>query len=558
MTRTERIQAVVRHLSETIGPRPPGSRAEATGAKFVAKQFANAGLDPRVETFVTPSHVAVEATLERLFRGTTLPCLPTQYSVAGDVAGTLVFLGNNGQPRQDEASLRGAIGLLLPEGGIEARIRLLERLQEEGLAGLVVISPYMNEILTKGIRFPEITGYPIVAVSWRVGNQLASAAGERFRLAVRHEAGASEHSQNVVAEIPGTGPNWLVVSAHNDTAAFAPGALDNASGTALLVELARELAGTTPAAAIRLVSTGCEEYGRRDGVGAGAQAFCEAHADELDRCVGWIEIDDVGNQLGDLTVYAAGRKPFLDLVRQATPPPHTRFPGKAGCGCDHGAAEQRGLPYVWFTDSAGLPRPCYHTPADTVEFFAPDKVATYVLYVADVVRAVADGASPLPIDREDERVLRQATFADLDAIGEVVRLAFGPVSFDRMREEFFDEELGGHPWHDYKGGGVVSSVRANIYQCLVTEIEGQVVGFATFLLDAARGIATIGNNAVHPDFQGRGIGSAQQREVDRRMREEGYTRFQVTTLTNDVPAQRMYERLGYQRIVGSINYLRQG
>jgi len=556
MTVTERIQANVRHLAETIGPRPPGSRAEGTGAQFVASQFAAAGLSPCVKEFATASHAATESTLERLGTGATLPCLPSQFSVAGQVTGPLVFLGGNGKPRQD-VPLGGAIGLLVPSGGIEGRIRLLERLQDEGLAGLVAISPYMDDELTKNIRYPEITGFPVLAVSWRVGNQLAQAAGERFRLTVKHEAGATNTSQNVVAEITGTGPNWLAVSAHNDTAPFAPGALDNGGGTALLIELARELAGCTPATSIRLVSTGCEEYGRRDGVGAGAQAYCDAHADELDRCVGWIEIDDVGNILGDLTVYAAGRKPFLDLVRQIPAPNHARLPGKASCGCDHGAAEQRGLPYVWFTDSAGIPRPYYHAPSDTAEFLDPAKVAGYLPYVSAVVRAIADGAQPLAVEQEDNRVLRQAVFADLDAIYEIVRLAFGPVSFDKMREDYFGDEIGGRPWHGHKAGGVVASIRANIYQCMVTEIDGRIVGFATFLLDPGRGIATIGNNAVHPDFQGRGIGSAQQREVDRRMHEEGYTRFQVTTLINDIPAQRMYERLGYERITQNINYLRQ-
>ena len=555
MTTADRILATVRHLSETIGPRPPGSRAEATGAQFVASQFAEAGLAPRIESFAVPSHAASSATLERLGDAAALPCLPSLFSAAGDATGPLVFLGSDGRPRQD-IPLRGAIGLLLPDGGIEPRIRLLERLQDEGLAGLIAISPYMDDILTKNVRFPEITGFPVVGVSWRTGSQLAQAAGQRFRLTVRHEAGAGQRSQNVVAEIAGNGPNWLVVSAHNDTAPFVPGALDNAGGTALLIELARELAQDRSAAGIRLVSTGCEEYGRRDGVGAGAQAYCEAHADELDRCVGWIEIDDVGNVLGDLTAYAAGRKPFLDAFRRIAPPPHARLPGRAGCGCDHGAAEQRGLPYVWFTDAAGIPRPYYHAPSDTREFFSARKVADYLPYVAAVVQSIADHALPNPVERDSDRVLRQATHADLDAIGEIVRLAFGPVSFDCMREQFFGEEIGGRPWHAYKAGGVVSSVRANVYQCIVTEIAGQAVGFATFLLDPGSGIATIGNNAVHPDFQGRGVGSAQQREVDRRMREEGYTRFQVTTLTNDIPAQRMYERLGYQRIAQSINYLR--
>ena len=158
MTTTERIQTTVRHLAETIGPRAPGSRAEASGAQFVATQFAAAGLTPCIEEFATPSHAAIESALGRLSTGAALPCLPSQFSVAGQATGPLVFLGGNGKPRQD-VPLKGAIGLLLPQGSIDARIRLLERLQDEGLAGLIAISPYMDDELTKSVRYPEITGF---------------------------------------------------------------------------------------------------------------------------------------------------------------------------------------------------------------------------------------------------------------------------------------------------------------------------------------------------------------------------------------------------------------
>jgi ribosomal protein S18 acetylase RimI-like enzyme len=84
------------------------------------------------------------------------------------------------------------------------------------------------------------------------------------------------------------------------------------------------------------------------------------------------------------------------------------------------------------------------------------------------------------------------------------------------------------------------------------------VGYATYGFDEESGIAVIGNNAVHPAHQGKGIGSRLQREVDRRMHEEGYERFEVDTLSVDLGAQRMYEKLGYQRYAETYRYLRKG
>ena len=40
------------------------------------------------------------------------------------------------------------------------------------------------------------------------------------------------------------------------------------------------------------------------------------------------------------------------------------------------------------------------------------------------------------------------------------------------------------------------------------------------------------------------------------MEAEGFTRFQVTTLSVDRPAQAVYEKLGYRRFAESFHYLR--
>ncbi|MCK5803062.1 MAG: GNAT family N-acetyltransferase [Lentisphaeria bacterium] len=554
MNRASRLEATVSHLADTIGARPPGSAAERQAADFLLAEFRALLLETSLECFDTPSHLADRATLT-LDSGEDIPCLPCQFSPAGDVHGPLVFLGRDGIPRNN-GSVRGALGVFLPGGSIPSSIALLQRLATEGLAGLLVISPYMDGILTKAVRFPEIEHLPVAAVSWRMGEKLVGLAGTGASLCVTHVLEERHESQNVVATLPGSGPNWLAISAHHDTAPYAPGALDNGSGCAVLLELARELRDAMLPATLRFIATGCEEYGRKDGVGAGAQAYWDAHADDLGTCLGWVEIDDVGNRLGDLHVFIGGRKPFADAIRSVSPPPHTCFPGKPSTGCDHGAAEQRGLPTVWFNDSADAPRPHYHSPADTMEFLDAAKAASYVPHIAAVVEALTRIDLPNPIVREGDLLLRQATFADLEPIREITRLAFEPVSFDRMKEEFFQERLGGRDWHEYKCGGLISSLRGRIYQVVVTEVGGCVVGYATYLLDPTRGIATIGNNAVHPESQRRGIGKLQQREVERRMREAGYTKFQVSTLSNDTPAQHVYEKLGYQRVVETIHYLR--
>ena len=71
---------------------------------------------------------------------------------------------------------------------------------------------------------------------------------------------------NVVAELRGTGPDIYVVGAHLDSIAydsqtFAPGADDNGSGSAGVLEIARVLAGKKPVASIRFLLFSGEEQG---------------------------------------------------------------------------------------------------------------------------------------------------------------------------------------------------------------------------------------------------------------------------------------------------------
>jgi hypothetical protein len=68
-------------------------------------------------------------------------------------------------------------------------------------------------------------------------------------------------SANVIADPPGFDPRapHVVIGAHLDTVAVAPGAEDNASGIAVLIELARLAAAVPPPFDVRFIAFGAEE-----------------------------------------------------------------------------------------------------------------------------------------------------------------------------------------------------------------------------------------------------------------------------------------------------------
>ena len=96
------------------------------------------------------------------------------------------------------------------------------------------------------------------------------------------------HMQNLLAVSPGRSSQTIVVMAHRDNDGAGPGANDNGSGTAALVELARAYSVLTPAHTLVFLSTDGGAFG-----GLGAAEFL-GHAPERHNVVAVINLDSIG------------------------------------------------------------------------------------------------------------------------------------------------------------------------------------------------------------------------------------------------------------------------
>lgn len=549
---------VLRHLCREIGPRPPGSAAEARAADWLCRKLVSLGLEAGIEEFESPSHAAASARLTIDGKAGEITCLPVLFSRAGASAGRLVFLDRETAARD---SLAGMIGIYAPsiENGILTRNREVAEFEKKGLGALVVISPHFERLDTKIIRHPQLNRMPVVTVSFRDATRLLGRVGGEASVEVFPGEPGDGRSRNVVARIPGRPGDgrWLFAGAHYDTAPFCEGALDNAGGTAALIGAAEILAREKLPADIYLVAFGSEEYGALDGTGRGPWDFLGRRESMIENCLGYLNLDNLGNRPADPRVLIGGPAAFREIILGAPTAIAYRHAGKnPAVTADFGPAEMHGIPYAWFKDNVFSV--ALHTPQDTLELIDPEIPATCARDIASVIRVLAEKGRPWPVIREKGVTVRQARHADIPAMKEITSAAFGPVSTARMQEDFFGEKLGGRSWDHYKNREVENYCRNHVYRVVVAECDGRVVGYGTCLFDAEKGIAQIGNNAVHPAYQGRGIGKLIQSEVGRRLVAEGYDRFTVMTLSNDIAAQRIYEKLGYRKYIESWHYLRKG
>jgi ribosomal protein S18 acetylase RimI-like enzyme len=92
----------------------------------------------------------------------------------------------------------------------------------------------------------------------------------------------------------------------------------------------------------------------------------------------------------------------------------------------------------------------------------------------------------------------------------------------------------------------------------VAETDGRPVGFVTFYADERSGIGEIGNNAVHPDLRGQGIGPRMYQYAFDRLRERGMRYVKVGTGGDPAhaPARRAYEKAGFTIRLPGVEYYR--
>lgn len=150
--------------------------------------------------------------------------------------------------------------------------------------------------------------------------------------------------------------------------------------------------------------------------------------------------------------------------------------------------------------------------------------------------------------------IRRAVEADREILTELIVRAFGDVTVLRWREERFGV-IGGRTWDEWEAD-LMRTI--DIEQVLIAEVGGETVGFATYELDEATRIGTVSDNAVLPEYRGRGIGGQLLARVLRLLEEAGMEFAQVSTGLEDsyAPARRMYERQGFKPLYRSVSYMK--
>ncbi|MBI4499807.1 MAG: M28 family peptidase [Gemmatimonadetes bacterium] len=233
-----------------------------------------------------------------------------------------------------------------------------------------------------------------------------------------------ESYYNIVATRAGALPDRdrVLVAAHYDSVRGTPGADDNASGVAGLLEIARILSGTRPAATVELVAFNLEEIqaytyrvgsrryaaaARREGIRyAGALVLemlgyvsRDPGSQYVPKLLFWKRVPRTGTFIAATGDRRSGRllRTFADSAKAAVPGlavvtlrsplrgwlvPYTRL-------SDNASFWDEGYPSLMITDTAFLRNPHYHRRSDSAHTLDYEFMSRVVDAVVETVRRLA-------------------------------------------------------------------------------------------------------------------------------------------------------------------------
>ncbi len=183
--------------------------------------------------------------------------------------------------RSGQEGLEGKV-VILRLGGVHESIAVEEAAKRGALAAIAYQE--RGPMLVGRVAYP-LSSIPCVTVSGKTGRSLwlkASGRGPRIEMKVRART-VDAQGTNLYA-VPRKETVRTVFTAHRDSRPLSPGAVDNASGSSLLLFMA----GVSVSPGFGLLSTDAEEYGLR-----GARAFVEA--ERVDREIDVVNLDSIGS-----------------------------------------------------------------------------------------------------------------------------------------------------------------------------------------------------------------------------------------------------------------------
>ncbi len=447
------IYDLAQTLTDSIGPRLPGSPAFDAAADWIIKTYESWGIPGRKEeygTWVSWERGLTHADLlEPRLRSLDGMMLAWSPGTRGPVTGPVVAIPEIKSPADFQAFLetvKGKFVLVTPAeascrptsdweqwatpASLEKMMQIREAARASGRAQMQALGMSMSEMVAQleaagalGTFSSTWTG------NWGASRLMASRNkqipdiafgcedyGLMYRLAqegqgpvVRLDATATDHgvspTYNVIGEIRGTEKpdEYVILSAHLDSWDGGSGATDNTTGSVTMMEALRILKKVypNPKRTILVALWNGEEQGLN-----GSRAFVADHPDIVQNIQAVFNQDNGTGRVVNISMQGfTGVAGYFGEWMTAIPNEigqyiDLQFPGNPGTGgSDYASFVCAGVPAFSLSSLSWSYRQTYHNPTDTFDKIVIDDVTNNAVLTAMLTYLASEEPELLPRDR---------------------------------------------------------------------------------------------------------------------------------------------------------------
>lgn len=320
-----RAYAHIEKLARGIGPRLSGTRGEQLAAQYVEETFKSYGLETRTLEFEVPldelQNFSMEIVEPLLGEVVCRPVVGTPDTPDAGITGEVVFLEKLNEMGVGP-DLKGKV-IVLPERTFPGED--VRPILKYSPAAIIFVAPTLNPApssLHSVHRHEQkpFTQVPAFFISYAEALHWWKDGVKKVRLLLKTRRSQGT-SRDVIGELKGTQfpDDIIVIGGHMDSVPDIEGAMDNAAGTATVLELARVFALQGCKRTLRFVAWGTEEGGdlgsakyvielkKKDRLERADPDFVEGYSrTELERHIFQINLDVLGLALGSTSCAPLG------------------------------------------------------------------------------------------------------------------------------------------------------------------------------------------------------------------------------------------------------------
>jgi len=395
-----RCGSILRSLCEDIPNRSVGSHGNRAATAFFEKSLKTLGWKTESAEFNAIDWIDGGASLRAGM--VNFRVQPSPFSLGCDVQASLVSADNYESLKTLDFNkkvllLFGDIAReqLMPKNFVfynpEEHQRIIARL-EQGAPAAIVCATSRNAALAGGVYpFPLIEdgdfNIPSVYMTEEEGTRLLPFTGQTITVNSNSVRVAGKGSN--VMGIKGEGRKRIVVTAHIDAKKGTPGAIDNATGVAVLLLLADMLQDYAGAYRLELIAFNGEDYYAVPG----QMLYVRSMQEHFNEVLVNINIDGAGYLEGPSAFSFYALPPELensiksvisryDGITEGSPWPQG----------DHSIFVQNGVPAVaissaWFTENIDQ-QEITHTPKDNLRIVDCSKVVEIAAALSEIIRQI--------------------------------------------------------------------------------------------------------------------------------------------------------------------------